>query len=52
MKAKNMKTTKTLITVIAGLALVVGSVRAQTGNDGITASPKLREMMNSQAGIA
>jgi len=47
-----MKTIKNLITVVAGLALIVGTARAQTGNAGIAASPKLREMMNSQAGLA
>src|SRR5690348_4508067 len=47
-----MKTTKTLISAITGMALFAGAVHAQfkvTGTDGITASPKLREMINSHA---
>jgi len=46
-----MKTTKNLITLAAGLALIVGTVSAQPGNN-IAASPKAREMMNSQAVVA
>jgi hypothetical protein len=53
MKGKNMKTTsKTLIAAIAGIAMFVGAAHAQyqaTGADGITASPKVREMINSRA---
>jgi hypothetical protein len=52
MKDKNMKITKTLITVIAGLALIVVTAPAQTANNGIVASPKLREMMNYQGRTA
>ncbi len=48
MKDKNMKITKTLITVLAGLTLIVVTVGAQTANNGIVASPKLREMMSYQ----
>ena len=55
MKDENMKTSKTLIAVIAGAALFVGAAHAQynaTGDDGVTASPKLREMINGQAGVS
>src|SRR3569833_3600409 len=50
-ESENMKPTKNLITLAAGLALIVGTVSAQPGNN-IAASPKLREMMNSQADVA
>jgi|SRR6185437_241211 len=45
-----MKTTTTLIAAIAGMALFAGAAYAQykaTGDDGITASPKLREMITA-----
>jgi hypothetical protein len=49
-----MKTTsKTIIAAFAGMALFFGAAQAQytaTGNDGITASPKLRELINSRTG--
>ena len=54
LKGENMKTTKTLIAATLGLALFAGAAYAQfkaTGDDGITASPKLREMLTAQSGI-
>ena len=50
-----MKTTKTLIAAITGMALLVGAAHAQykaTGADGITASPKLRETINSRTAVS
>jgi len=54
MKGKNMKTTTILMAATLGMALFAGAAYAQlkaTGNDGITASPKLRERLAAEAGI-
>jgi len=54
MKSKNMKTTTTLMAAIVGMALFAGAAYAQyktTANDGITASPKLRERI-AEAGVS
>ena len=50
-----MKITTTLIAATVGLALFAEAAYAQhkaTGDDGITASPKLREMITAAAGIS
>jgi hypothetical protein len=55
MKSKNMKTTTTLMAAIVGMALFAGAAYAQyktTADDGITASPKLRERLTAEAGIS
>ena len=52
-----MKTNKALIALLTSIALfsITAAANAQykaTGTDGVTASPKLREMINSRAGLA
>jgi len=50
-----MKTYKTLMAGLTGMALLVGAAQAQyqaTGNDGITASPKAREAIDKRAGTS
>jgi len=52
MKGKNMKITTTLMAATLGIALFAAAAYAQKGNDGITASPKLRETLNATTAIA
>jgi hypothetical protein len=55
MKSKNMKTTTTMMAAIVSMALFAGAAYAQyrtTADDGITASPKLRERIAAGAGIS
>jgi hypothetical protein len=55
MKGRNMKTTATWIAATLGLALFASAAYAQykaTGDDGITASPKLRELITATSGVS
>jgi hypothetical protein len=55
MKGKNMKITATLMAATAGMALFAGAAYGQyktTADDGITASPKLREMITAGASMS
>jgi hypothetical protein len=49
---KNMKITTTLIAAIVGMTLFAGVAYKAAGNDGITASPKLREMITARDGVS
>lgn len=52
MKGQHMKITTTLMVATLGIALFAAAAYAQKGNDGITASPKLRETLNATTAIA
>jgi len=53
MKDKNMKLTKTLIAATVGMALFAAAAFADSkANDGIAASPKLRETLSAGSAVS